>query len=368
MSETIRYARIGKEDINLGTGTFEVRLADGRVVTLQQVDIGELLSDASVSTRDITLDSLTVTTLTVSGTATPSGTLRVPEKADPGSPVSGELWINSGGLVLEYSDDAGTPAAHVLVAEDTTQTLTAKTLTSPALTTPVVTGNVTGTYALAGTPSLGAPLDVSDEDLTSIDEAHFADAAANPTAAGRLRRNSANLVWHDGTSAKIVVLRDAIQTLTGKTLDTPVFSGTITGTYTLAGTVTLTSPTINSGTLSGAVITGAAPSTPTANTVYTESIMKGWVRFSVTGTIAADLNVSSITDTGAGDWTVNWATAFGSNNYAASFSVNQTSTSSSGYVFALGAMAAGSLQVTTAVTNTLTDPDGYLCVMAIGNQ
>lgn len=39
MTETIRYTLIGKEDLNLGTGTFEARLADGRVVTLSQVDM-----------------------------------------------------------------------------------------------------------------------------------------------------------------------------------------------------------------------------------------------------------------------------------------------------------------------------------------
>ena len=87
MAETIRYARIGKEDVNFGTGTFEVRLADGRVVVLTQVDIGAILSDADLSSRDVTLDSLTVTTLTAT-TVTPPTTLRIPEKADPASPLT----------------------------------------------------------------------------------------------------------------------------------------------------------------------------------------------------------------------------------------------------------------------------------------
>ena len=256
MAEIIRYARVGKEDVNFGTGTFEVRLADGRVVVLQQVDLGEILSDAALSSRDVTLDSLTVTTLTISGTATPSGTLRVPEKADPGSPVSGELWINSGGLVLEYSDDASTPAAHTLVATDTTQTLTNKSLTTPTITTPVLSGTATGTYALGGTPSLAAPLDVSDEDLTSIDEVHFTDAAANPTAAGRLRRNSADLVWHDGTSAKIIVLRDAIQTLTNKTLTAPTFSESALVSHEDARTNTVAVPLTITSTTSGTPVAG----------------------------------------------------------------------------------------------------------------
>lgn len=43
--ETIRFARIGKEDLNLGTSTFEVRLADGRVVTLSQIDLATILTE-----------------------------------------------------------------------------------------------------------------------------------------------------------------------------------------------------------------------------------------------------------------------------------------------------------------------------------
>ena len=199
MAETIRYTRLGKEDLNLGTGTFEARLADGRVVVLQQIDIGDILSDASLSSRDVTLDSLTVGSITVGGSSV-EGTLRAPEKADPASPESGEIWINSGGTALEYADDAGTPAKHALVGDDTTQTLTNKTLTSPTINTPtvsapVLSGAVTGTYSIGGTPSLAAPLDASDEDITAIDELAFTDAAANPSATGRIRRSGNELLW-----------------------------------------------------------------------------------------------------------------------------------------------------------------------------
>lgn len=195
MSEVIRYTRLGKEDLALGLGTFEARLADGRVVVLSQIDIGAILSDAALSSQSVTLSTLTLTTATVSGVLTASGTLRVPEKADPGSPVSGEVWINSGGTVLEYADDAATPAAHELVAADTTQTLTNKTLTTPTVTTPVLSGTATGTYAFGGTPSLAVALDAAGQDVTALDEVAFNDAAANPTATGRLRRSGNELLW-----------------------------------------------------------------------------------------------------------------------------------------------------------------------------
>jgi len=46
--ETIRFSRIGKQDLALEprNGNFEVTLADGRVVTLDNLDVAYLLSDA----------------------------------------------------------------------------------------------------------------------------------------------------------------------------------------------------------------------------------------------------------------------------------------------------------------------------------
>lgn len=49
--ETIQYSRCGEQDIRFGTGTFEVRLADGRVVILNEVDIRALSNDRSLSTQ-----------------------------------------------------------------------------------------------------------------------------------------------------------------------------------------------------------------------------------------------------------------------------------------------------------------------------
>lgn len=48
-TEIITYSRIGKEDIRFGKGTFEVVLADGRKVTLNEVDLGSIIQDTSLS-------------------------------------------------------------------------------------------------------------------------------------------------------------------------------------------------------------------------------------------------------------------------------------------------------------------------------
>ena len=86
-------------------------------------------------------------------------------------------------------------------------------------------------------------------------------------------------------------------------------TGTITGASTLATTVaspTLTTPNINSAQF--ATVSGTAPIYP----------CRAWVNFNGTGTVAirASGNVSSITDNGTGDYTVNFTTAMPDANYA----------------------------------------------------
>src|SRR3990167_2448564 len=45
-----------------------------------------------------------------------------------------------------------------------------------------------------------------------LDEILLRNAAADASAVGRLRRNAADLTWHDGTSAKTVAYLDGAQT------------------------------------------------------------------------------------------------------------------------------------------------------------
>ena len=86
-------------------------------------------------------------------------------------------------------------------------------------------------------------------------------------------------------------------------------SGTITGALTLATTVanpTFTTPNIDSAQI--ATVSGTAP-------IY---MCRAWVNFNGTGTVAirASGNVSSITDNGTGDYTVNFTTAMPDANYS----------------------------------------------------
>ena len=102
-------------------------------------------------------------------------------------------------------------------------------------------------------------------------------------------------------------------------------SGTITGASTLATTVaspTLTTPNINSAQF--ATVSGTAPIYP----------CRAWVNFNGTGTIAirASGNVTSITDNGTGDYTVNFTTAMADANYSATVATNNEANAYSSYL------------------------------------
>jgi len=64
---------------------------------------------------------------------------------------------------------------------------------------------------------------------------------------------------------------------------------------------------------------GTAPTFKDGNGTETGTLCRAWVNFNGTGTVAirASFNVSSITDNGTGDYTVNFTTALPDANFAA---------------------------------------------------
>jgi hypothetical protein len=82
---------------------------------------------------------------------------------------------------------------------------------------------------------------------------------------------------------------------------------------------------ITDGTIVNADINASAAITLAKLTGVNDA--KAWVNFNGTGTVAirASFNVSSITDNGTGDYTVNFTTAFTDANYAFAGAVQGTS-------------------------------------------
>jgi len=99
---------------------------------------------------------------------------------------------------------------------------------------------------------------------------------------------------------------------------------------------TLTTPNINSAQI--ATVSGTAP-------LYMARV---WINFNGTGTpaIRASGNVTSITDNGVGDYTVNFTTAMPDANYAVT-SLNRSSGVASGFSTQVDVYSTGSTRLIT---------------------
>jgi len=91
---------------------------------------------------------------------------------------------------------------------------------------------------------------------------------------------------------------------------------------------------------------------------------RAWVNFNGTGTVAirASLNVSSITDNGTGDYTVNFTTAMPDANYAVNTTSAGASTTNNARTMVIaGSSGAAVLKSTTQIQ--VTTGDAYASVM-----
>lgn len=115
--------------------------------------------------------------------------------------------------------------------------------------------------------------------------------------------------------------------------------------------------TLRTNTLSNAAGSASVP----VDTVISGSA-KAWVNFNGAGTVAirASFNVSSITDNGTGDYTVNFTTAFPNTNYVVATSTGYFGTTSSEGARSLSihTYATGSVRVVDQVsTGVSTDQE-----------
>lgn len=188
----------------------------------------------------------------------------------------------------------------------------------------------------------------------------------------------------DSASSETFVGLSATQTITNKTLISPVITGgtisspTITGGSITSSTITtptittptITTPSISDPTLSG-TITLPATNPPVANTLTQGGVVKAWGMISWsagTPSITASYNLASITDTGPGDVKLTWSTAFANNNYALIAMPLDTSSADplvAGYVTKITTDC--NVRFRTRAAGTLTDPTSMVFI-ACGDQ
>lgn len=90
---------------------------------------------------------------------------------------------------------------------------------------------------------------------------------------------------------------------------------------------------------------------------HSPGVAKAWVKFDLDGTVNASHNVDSVTDTAAGNWTVNITTDFSGVDYAITIGFRDDSADGDSGHIRIGAQAAGSFQVTrNNAAASLSDP------------
>ena len=138
-----------------------------------------------------------------------------------------------------------------------------------------------------------------------------------------------------------------------------------TATFTVASPATSTNRTLTLPDATGTLATTTdsitqAQLTTTLNVTGSAPIYacRAWVNFNGTGTVAirGSGNVSSITDNGTGDYTVNFTTAMPDANFAA------VGMPQSGYGLGILSQAAGSVRVRTPNFNNVAVDNDPVCV------
>lgn len=174
-----------------------------------------------------------------------------------------------------------------------------------------VSGNISGNAA-----NVTGTVDIANGGTGQTTRQNAMDALAGSVTNGQyLRGNGTDVVMSAIQVADVPTLN---QNTTGTASNvtgvvavanggTGVTTSTGSGSVVLSSSPTLTTPNINSAQF--ATVTGTAPIYP----------CRAWVNFNGTGTVAirASGNVTSITDNGTGDYTVNFTTAMPDANYAA---------------------------------------------------
>jgi hypothetical protein len=137
--------------------------------------------------------------------------------------------------VSKVFEQAGAAAKGLIEISPSVDLATAQQLSNKTLVAPILSGSVTGTYTLAGTPTITAPA-ISAPVITGAATIANGATLTTPYIAG-------------------ATITGTVTVGNGCTLTTPAIAGaTITGTVTIGNGCTLTTPAIAGATLTGAIV------------------------------------------------------------------------------------------------------------------
>ena len=140
-------------------------------------------------------------------------------------------------------------------------------------------------------------------------------------------------------------------------------------TLTVSGTSTLTGATTQTGalTVTAAIIPGTAPSPPAQHGLYREMAAAVWCIWDTTGAISDSHNVTSVTDTAAGDAIVTFDRDFAGTTYVAIPGASHDASSTATLLVPIAVntgKAVGSIVIQTRRVSdaALTDPNHFQLV------
>jgi hypothetical protein len=300
-----------------GSGTFVINTSGQPVVTgtvISSTAFNALTADLGTGlSTAITKDGQTATTARIPFAAGINSTL----VTDSASTVTGSI-ITAGGVGIAKALYVGTTANFGGVATYSAQPIFSSLTASSAVATDAskglvsVTNTGTGNNVLATSPTLVTPALGTPSALvgTNITGTATAFTASNVTT----NANLTGMVTSVGNAA-------SLGSFTSAQLLAAVTDETGTGSVVFATSPTLVTPllgTPTSGNLANCTGIPAPAALTTASGSAPSYSARAWVNFNGIGTVAirASGNVSSITDNGTGNYTVNMATAMSDANYS----------------------------------------------------
>ena len=258
-----------------------------------------------------------------------------------------------------------------------TNVITVQHTTSGSPTAGIGTGVLFNSESGDESPSNFGRLAFVADDITAGSEDTFLAVQSRTAGAAladsyKFKRTGVGnaLITQANTAERTTTLPDADLAFTysgGKA----IFAGTLTNTRTY--TLPDASFTILQGATQAEMETGTATTSSVTPGVMQNhaGVAKVWAYVTVSGgtpTLAASHNVTSITDTSAGNVTVTIATDFSSANYAA-VAQAVTAAGTAHMASVLNGQATGSFVVRTALTSSGADTDNInLAVVAFGDQ